>query len=159
VEKMTIPPGFGLTPAVQTFAVPNLQGEDGSRQVLEFVPASPIEYLDRWRNSNDLFGDDAQLEFVAEWADGSISFVISQPQYHGVPAEPRDIEHYFGAAGWTRLKYPSGHLVFFNYAFQVIAIDAAGRNCYLTDGELQPFDVILCQPGPELEEFLRIYPG
>jgi hypothetical protein len=73
-----------------------------------------------------------------------------------VPATPLV---YFRAAGWTRLNDPSGHLVFYNYAYQVRAIDAAGRNCYLTDGELQPFDVILCRPGPELEEFLRIYPA
>jgi len=70
----------------------------------------------------------------------------------------RDIESFFRVAGWMRLTDPSGHLVFYNYAFQVIAIDAVGRNCYLTNGELQPFDVILCHPGPELEEFLRIYP-
>jgi len=144
---------------VRVFEVPNLRGEASLRQVLEFVPASPVEYLDRWLNSNDLFNDDVRLEFVAEWSDGAISFGISQPQYHGEPAESRDIERYFCDAGWTRLKDPSGHIVFFNYAFQVIAIDAASRNCYLTDGELQPFDVILCRPGPELEEFLRIYPG
>ncbi|HEY1120708.1 MAG TPA: hypothetical protein VGE67_03875 [Haloferula sp.] len=55
-------------------------------------------------------------------------------------------------------RNPSGHAVYFNYAFGVMAIDAERRNCYLTDGELQPFDVILCHPHEELEQFLRIYP-
>jgi hypothetical protein len=59
----------------------------------------------------------------------------------------------------TRLKDPSGHVIFFNHAFGVMAIDAERRNCYLTDGELQPFDVILCRPDEEMAEFLRIYPN
>jgi hypothetical protein len=110
--------------------------------------------------ANEHFGDDVRLASVIEWPDKALSFAITQPQYHGEPAEPRDIEHFFLDGGWTLLRDPCRqHLVFFNYAFQVIAIDAASRNCYLTDGELQPFDVILCRPGPELEEFLRIYPG
>lgn len=122
------------------------------------MPATPLEYLERWSLSNEVFGDDVQLASLVEWPDGSLSFGVTQPQYHGAPAHPRDIERFFREAGWTRLTDPSGHLVFYNYAFQVIAIDAVGRNCYLTNGELQPFDVILCHPGPELEKFLRIYP-
>lgn len=92
------------------------------------------------------------------WPDGSLSFCITQPQYHGTPAEARDIEHFFKEAGWTRLKDPSGHVIFFNYAFEVMAIDAERRNCYLTDGQLQPFDVILCRPDEEMSAFLRIFP-
>ena len=95
---------------------------------------------------------------MIEWSDGALSFGITQPQYHGKPAEPRDIESGFQSAGWTRLKDPSGHLVFFNYAFEIMAIDAERRNCYLTDGQLQPFDVILCRPSEEIQAFLKIYP-
>ena len=157
-HKTTVPPVFGRTPAVLSHSVPKLRGEPTVRQAIEFVPATPLEYLERWSLNNEVFGDDARLASLIEWPDGALSFGITQPQYHGEPAEPRDIERYFRAAGWTRLNDPSGHLVFYNYAFQVIAIDAASRNCYLTDGELQPFDVILCRLGPELEVFLRIYP-
>jgi hypothetical protein len=39
-----------------------------------------------------------------------------------------------------------------------MAIDAELRNCYVTDGGLQPFDVILCVPDENLERFLKIYP-
>lgn len=49
--------------------------------------------------------------------------------------------------------------MFFNYAFGVMAIDAEKRNCYLNDGGLQPFDVILCEPDESLERYLGIYPG
>ncbi len=31
------------------------------------------------------------------------------------------------------------------------------RNCYLKDGDLLPFDVILWQPQKELDAFLRLY--
>lgn len=128
-----------------------------ARNAIEFLPATPLEYLERWAAANALFGDDVRLVSVAQWPDGSASFGITQPQYHGQPAEPRDIEQHFLDAGWTRLKDPSGHMVFFNYAFGVMAIDAERRNCYLTDGNLQPFDVILCRPDDEMERFLKIY--
>jgi hypothetical protein len=56
------------------------------------------------------------------------------------------------------LNDPSGHTVFFDYAFGVLAIDAERRNCYLNEGGLQPFDVVLCEPGEALERYLGIFP-
>lgn len=108
--------------------------------------------------ANDVFEDDVRLNSVVEWADGRISFAISQPQYHGKRASDREIESYFTQAGWTRILDRTGHLLFFNYAFNVLAIDALPRNCYIKDGQLLPFDVILCRPETELEDFLRLYP-
>ena len=90
------------------------------------------------------------------WACGSRSFAITQPQYHGEPADEREIEDYFQQAGWERLRDPSGHMVFYNFAFGVIAVDAAPRNCYINEGGLQPFDVILCRPDEELAGYLGI---
>ncbi len=61
-------------------------------------------------------------------------------------------------AGWTAIPDPAGqHVLFFNYPFGVLAIDALPRNCYLHDGQLLPFDVILCKPGVEMEHFLKLY--
>jgi hypothetical protein len=71
----------------------------------------------------------------------------------------REIERFFEDAGWKRLPDCDGHTLFYNYAFQVLAIDALPRNCYLHENALLPFDVILCQPDEELESFLRLYPG
>jgi hypothetical protein len=156
--KITRPPGFGLVPQVirteQVRADPTKPVE--YRDTLEFFPATPIEYLTRWQKSNELFGDDVRLESVVRWADGQVSFVITQPQYHGRPAEPREIERYFREAGWERLLEPDGHWVFYHFAFGVIAVDAAPRNCYINDGGLQPFDVILCEPDDELSRHLGI---
>jgi len=164
VGKLTIPPAFGLVPKVLEHPVVNLRDEPGlkpTRQAIEFLHATPLEYLERWIAANDVFGDDVRLTSVVEWADGQVSFGISQPQYHGEPAPPREINRYFEASGWTRITDPgnSGHVLYFNYAFEVLAIDALPRNCYLHEGALLPFDVILCKPDEELERCLRLYTG
>ena len=162
VGKTTIPPAFGLVPEVRSHTIALLAPDSDRphlRDAIEFLPATPLEYLARWRACNEVFGDAVRLASVILWADGMISFGITQPQYHGVPAEPREIDAFFTEAGWTRLADPSGHTVFFNYAFGLMAIDAERRNCYINDGGLQPFDVILCEPDERMEKFLRIYPG
>lgn len=149
VGKTTILPAFGLVPAVISLPVVNLRaapGETTTRDVIEFLHATPLEYLARWIANNDVFGDDVKLASVIAWPDARVSFGITQPQYHGQPAEPRDIEKHFMDAGWVRLRDPSGHVIFFNYAFNVMAIDAERRNCYLHEGRLLPFDVILHEP-------------
>ncbi len=161
VGKTTVPPGFGLVPELLHHSLAVLRPDaDAPRNAdaIEFVPATPLEYLARWRACNEVFGDDVRLVSVIRWSDGMVSFGITQPQYHGVPAEPREIEAYFHDAGWTRLNDPSGHTVFFNYAFSVLAIDAERRNCYLNEGGLQPFDVVLCEPDEALERYLGIFP-
>lgn len=162
VGKTTVPPSFGLIPELRRHPVVVLQPDaerPREREAIEFVPATPLEYLARWHACNEVFGDDVRLVSVIRWADGMISFGITQPQYHGIPAEPREIDTYFHEAGWTRLRDPSGHAAFFNYAFGVLAIDAERRNCYLNEGGLQPFDVILCKPDEALERYLEIYPA
>jgi len=161
IVKITRPPGFGLIPELiklpVVVATPS-HHEPDHREVIEFLHATPLEYLSRWLACNEVFGDDVQLASVVQWSDGHVSFVITQPQYHGVPAESRDIEDYFQQAGWSRLHDSSGHAVFFNYAFQIMAIDAERRNCFVNRGGLQPFDVILCVPNAPMERFLKIYP-
>jgi len=162
VVKITIPPHFGLIPQVVTHPVVNLRDDPETpfqRTEIEFLPATPLEYLERWIAANDVFEDDVTLASVIQWSDGLVSFAIAQPQYHGEPAEPREIDRFFGASGWKQLPVTSGHTLYFNYAFQVLAIDALPRNCYLHDDTLLPFDVILCRPDEVLEKFLKLYPS
>lgn len=128
-----------------------------AKKAIEFFPATPLEYLERWIAANDAFGDDVKLTAVIKWADGQVPFAISQPQYHGEPATPRKIEA-FEASGWRCFIDPSRHILFYNYAFHVLAIGTLPRNCHLHDGNLLPFDVILCHPDPELEKLLLLYP-
>lgn len=75
--KITVPPKFGLIPKVITYSVPNLRGEPGTRKVIEFIHATPMEYLERWVTANEVFGDDVKLSAVVRWADGQVSFAIS----------------------------------------------------------------------------------
>lgn len=159
MAKLTVPPKFGLIPRVLTHPVPNLRGEPGSRQAIEFVPATPLEYLERWIAANEVLGDAVSLTAVIRWADGQVSFAIRQPHYAGVPASEWEIEAGFCADGWASIRDPGGqHRLFYHHAWQVLAIDALPRNCYIRDGALQPFDVILCRPDPELERYLALYP-
>jgi hypothetical protein len=124
VGKTTKPPGFGLIPAVMRLAVAVRPGAPAeSREAIEFIAGTPMEYLARWQLNNEIFGDDVKLASVIHWKDGSVSFGITQPQYQGSPADARDIESFFKGAGWTMLNDSSNHKVFFNYAFQVMAID------------------------------------
>jgi hypothetical protein len=162
VGKTTIPPAFGLTPQVIEHTAVTLRGDPSRpsvRRAIECVPAAPLEYLSRWMDANALFGDDVELVSVVEWADAKLSFGITQPQYDGEPASFREIEGFFEDAGWTHVADPSGeHLLFFNYAWGVLAIDALPRNCFIRDGRILPFDVILCRPDAALEKFLSLYP-
>lgn len=163
MAKITIPPAFGLVPRLVSHPNVNLRNDPSVaafRHTIEFLPATPLEYIERWIAANAVFEDSVKLTSVVQWGDGQISFGIQQPQYHGVPASPTEIDRYFEASGWTHLSDPggTGHVLYYNYAFQVLAIDALPRNCYTRDGNLLPFDVILCHPDDELEKFLRIYP-
>jgi hypothetical protein len=47
IAKVTIPPDFGRIPAVHSHPAVHLRGEPGIREEIEFVPAAPIEYLER----------------------------------------------------------------------------------------------------------------
>lgn len=160
--KLTKPPGFGLTPAVVRHPVVNLRNDPDlptHRHVIEFAWATPIEYLTRWADANAVFGDSVQLAAVVQWPDESVSFVITQPQYHGYPATTPEIGDYFKRFGWQHIRDPGGqHEIFYHYGYGVMAIDALPRNCYFHRSELLPFDVILCRPTPEMEAFLKLYP-
>ena len=133
--------------------------EDEWNRSVEFVPATPLEYLNRWQMCNTLFQDEVELHRVLQWKDGSVSFVISQPQYNGELPSAQEIESYFEKAGWQRIIAEEGRSVFYNYAFSALALDIEPRNCYIAEtGEILPFDVILAHPNREVENFLGLYP-
>jgi len=74
--KITVPGRFGLRPAVVSHPAVNLRGDSSLpavRRSLEAVAATPLEYLQRWRDANAIFHDDVNLASVVEWEDGQIS--------------------------------------------------------------------------------------
>lgn len=162
VRKTTIPGRFGLMPYVALrpkIALHEAVHPFGNRKSLETRPGTPLEYLGRWLGANAVFNDAVELASVVEWADGRVSFVITQPQYDGEPASEADIISYFETSGWKWIADPTtdGHLLFFNYAWGLLAFDAIRRNCFLHDASLMPFDVIVCRPDEELTDFLCLY--
>ena len=161
VVKLTIPPKFGLIPGIHQRLKPNLRDPTNPKIMftVEFQQATPLEYLDRWMCSNDVFDDNVSLASVVLWKDGNVSFVILQPHYDGEPATDREISKFFEDAGWVHLSKEKEHDLYFNYGFGVLAIDAISRNCYVFRECLQPFDVIVCHPSEELENYLEIYPS
>ena len=112
VFKITHPGTFGLTPALAQVSTSSGQTETQ----LGIFEATPLEYLQRWLNNNEVFHDQVRLETVIQWPDGRLSIAISQPVYQGEPAHPSEIERHFIDAGWERLPRQAGHQLFFNYA-------------------------------------------
>jgi len=158
--KITIPPNFGLIPAIVSTPRANLRDDPEQpnfRQQIEFIPATPLEYLQRWLIANEVFEDDVTLKSVIEWEDGAVSFSIDQPQYNGELPTQDEIEVFLTSSGWKSLPKAFGHALFYNYAFGVLAIDALPRNCYMREGNLLPFDVILNRPDETLQKFLRLF--
>lgn len=161
VVKITKPPAFGFTPYLNSRPVVNLRGAPeipSARKSLEIYAATPLEYLERWIAANEILGDRVELASVIAWSDGQVSFTITQPQYHGEAASPRQIEEYSTDSGWELLHRITDHTVYYNFAYDVLAIDAMPRNCYIHDDALLPFDVILCHPGDVLGKFLQLHP-
>lgn len=59
VGKTTVPPGFGLVPYLLRHSLAVLRPDaDAPRKAdaIEFVKATPLEYLARWRACNEVFG-------------------------------------------------------------------------------------------------------
>jgi hypothetical protein len=68
--KVTRPDRFGWTV---------LPTADGYPEIAE---ATPLEYLERWRNANRVFGDSARLRGIT-FTDEGVQVVISQPYIEG----------------------------------------------------------------------------
>ncbi len=130
--KITVPPSFGLVPAIVSSPRANLRDDPAIPEIhrqIEFIPATPLEYLQRWLIANEVFEDDVSLKSVIEWEDGAVSFSIDQPQYDGALPTQDEINAFLTASGWMSLPNAFGHALFYRYDFDVLAIDALPRNC------------------------------
>lgn len=155
--KTTIPEGgFGLIPKVTTYnLVASREAITGVKQQIEFMMASPLEYLDRWALCNELFNDTVDVEKVIQWKNEDVSIVVSQPYYMGEIVTPQIIEDEFVALGWEKISV-EGRAIFYNFAYDAIALDLEPRNCYMGETGLQPFDLIVSHPDEELKRFLAL---
>ena len=116
----------------------------GSR--LEMLPASPLQYLERWRVANRLFFDDVRLEGV--WSEGATRrIVVSQPDIVGEEPTWEEVERaMWEDYGLRRLPGDDAlggyeARAYFRGRFGVF--DVRPVNCVRTaDGEVVPIDVI-----------------
>ena len=155
--KITLPNGgFGLIPKVTRHRKVDLRSDiESFYEQIEFLDATPLEYLDRWILCNELFNDSADVERVIQWDDTSVSIMLTQPYYMGEVITHDEIHAAFIEQGWEAI-YKDGRAVFYNYAYDAIALDLEPRNCYMAETGLQPFDLILSHPDDEMRMHLGI---
>ncbi|MBX3742641.1 MAG: hypothetical protein KF712_16770 [Akkermansiaceae bacterium] len=156
VSKITRPPAFGLYPTLverQGLPLPSGRLIETQRQI-ELVGSSLSKYLLRWAYSNQVFGDDVRLSSLIRWADGALSVGITQPQYHGRKASESEIMEFFVRKGWRDVTRRAVRAAFYQPDFNLVAVDAEPRNCFINTEGLFPFDVVLADAGPDLLEII-----
>ncbi len=125
------------------------------------MPATPLEYFERWLLQNSLFGDGVRLEGVAEEETGLV-VLISQPNITGEAATPEEIETFmrqlwFKPLGELGLGGP-GALGFYRDLDEVAAFDAhAGNFVKDRDGVILPIDLILVRADAAMQSALQAF--
>jgi len=111
---------------------------------LLMLPATPLQYLERWKSHNSLFGDD--VEFLG--IKGDARLVISQRHAPGGDATWNEIEETFvNKAGMQELPLDGTFGGYESRAYfrgRVAVFDVRPQNCVRITGtdELFPIDVI-----------------
>ena len=102
--------------------------------------ASPIEYLERWLISNQIFGDSVDFLGVIEEASG-MRLIITQPAIVGEPATEDEINDFFLSKAWSKLEI-EGNTAYVDFE-QAIAISDTHRGniIALKSGLLLPIDL------------------
>ncbi|MBK8037320.1 MAG: ATP-binding cassette domain-containing protein [Verrucomicrobiaceae bacterium] len=108
----------------------------------EVVPATPLEYLERWRLQNELFGDSVELVGMMQ-SPGGVSFVISQPWITGEVPTEEEIADFLKSAGFLPTVLPES---FFNPASDQAAMDCHDGNFVKVEGFVLPIDIIVFTP-------------
>ncbi|MES2983502.1 MAG: hypothetical protein V4727_14410 [Verrucomicrobiota bacterium] len=119
-----------------------LPGDNGMPYVSE---ATPLEYLERWQNSNEVLGDFAKLRGVAESIEG-IHVVVSHPFINGDYPSPQEVEHEMAKRGF--LKIPNFSIgseqetSYYNDDIGFGVFDASSDNFIMSENTPIPIDVI-----------------
>jgi hypothetical protein len=134
VWKATKPSSAGYTVSI----------DDASVMIL---PASPLEYLNRWSITNRIFGDDAEFLVVVDSPSGS-RIVVSQRIAVGEYASWEEIDSYLvQIKGFERINPPGldscGGPESRAYVCGRFAVfDVRPPNCVLSQSRVIPIDVI-----------------
>ena len=111
------------------------------RSVLRgLVPATPLEYLDRWTRHNELFGNITRISGVAELAGDGLVFVAEQDALYGDFPPVGAVDDFMRAMGFMA----EAQLAFTWYdpVRNLAVFDARPGNFILVEDTAVPFDVI-----------------
>lgn len=109
------------------------------------VPATPLDYLERLRLQNEIFGD--KLRFVGIASDGNFRRIVTrQDLVTGKPAWWDDIVRMMADLGFSKLRHNHGIGYEDSYAFlrdDTVVFDLRPANVFVTDdGIVVPVDCI-----------------
>ena len=111
------------------------------RSVLRgLVPATPLEYLDRWTRHNELFGNITRISGVTELAGDGLVLVTEQDALYGDFPPLGAVEDFMRAMGF--LAQPQLVFTCYDPARNLAVFDARPGNFILVEDTAIPFDVI-----------------
>jgi hypothetical protein len=152
VYKTTHPGKFGYAADVELI---HPRGWNAKPRITAgLVDASPLEYLFRLQQQNELFGDDIRVMGVARFPQG-VSVLTTQPFYEGARTGQSDIDSWFEQRAWRKLPAKDG--AFYDAEMDLLIMDALPRNVLtMLDGNLMPFDVVIVRPSESLKSRLEL---
>jgi hypothetical protein len=104
------------------------------------VPATPLEYLDRWALHNQMFAPITKVSGILEKAGGELSILIQQEPLVGDLPKEKQIADFMEHFGFTPL--PGKRFAWMARASQTVVFDARPANFVLVDRTPIPFDLI-----------------
>lgn len=107
--------------------------------IVKLGPATPLEYLDRWALSNELFEDEATLLGLVSDSAGP-RLVVAQPLVVGERPQAEEVEDFMKSLGFRRVR--DSHL-FLHFDREILVGDAhPGNFLRSVEGQIFAIDVL-----------------
>jgi hypothetical protein len=104
------------------------------------VPATPLEYFDRWTLHNQIFAPITKVSGILERAGGELSILIQQEPLLGDLPSQMQIADFMDHFGFTPLS--GKRFAWMSRVSQTVIFDARPANFVLVDRTPIPFDLI-----------------
>jgi hypothetical protein len=104
------------------------------------VPATPLEYLDRWTRHNELFGNITRISGVTMLAGDGLVILTEQDALYGQFPPVQSVEGFMQAMGFSAQRQLA--FTWYDPARDLAVFDARPGNFILVEDTAVPFDVI-----------------